>query len=117
MKRECYVYLALPGETGFVTAGKFEQTVDQDRIPVGRFIYAQSYLERPNAVAIDPIELKLTRQVFETRRLDGIFGALRDASPDYWGVDRYFPAILPITRFPMRGLAVTYTRAYFKRYR
>ncbi len=85
MKRECYVYLALPGETGFVTAGKFEQTVDQDRIPVGRFIYAQSYLERSNAVAIDPIELKLTRQVFETRRLDGIFGALRDASPDYWG--------------------------------
>ena len=85
MKSECYVYLALPGETGFVTAGKFEQTTDQDRIPVGRFIYARSYLERTNAVAIDPVELKLTRQVFETKRLDGIFGALRDASPDYWG--------------------------------
>lgn len=85
MKNECYVYLALPGETGFVTAGKFEQAVDQDRTPVGRFIYAKSYLAHTNAVAIDPVELKLTQQVFETKRLDGIFGALRDASPDYWG--------------------------------
>jgi len=85
MKNECYVYLALPGETDFATAGKFEQTMGQAGIPVGRFIYAQSYLERSNAVAIDPIELKLTRQVFETRRPDGIFGAFRDASPDYWG--------------------------------
>jgi len=85
VKSACYVYLVLPGETGFVTAGRFEQTVDQYRIPVGRFVYAKSYLERTNAVAIDPVELKLTQQVFETRRLDGMFGALRDASPDHWG--------------------------------
>jgi len=35
-------------------------------------------------VPIDPIELKLEERVFETARLRGIFGALRDAGPDYW---------------------------------
>jgi hypothetical protein len=36
-------------------------------------------------VPIDPIELKLEERTFETARLHGMFGALRDASPDYWG--------------------------------
>jgi serine/threonine-protein kinase HipA len=29
--------------------------------------------------------LKLTDKIYETGRLNGIFGALRDAAPDYWG--------------------------------
>jgi len=36
-------------------------------------------------VPIDPIELKLEERAFQTARLHGMFGALRDASPDYWG--------------------------------
>jgi serine/threonine-protein kinase HipA len=36
-------------------------------------------------VPVDPLELKLTDRVTETRQLKGVFGALRDASPDYWG--------------------------------
>ncbi len=79
------MYIVLPGETGFVTAGKFVLTTDRHRYPIGKFVYGQSYLGRANAVAIDPIELKLTTETFETRRLKGIFGALRDAGPDYWG--------------------------------
>lgn len=38
-----------------------------------------------DAVPIDPIELKLIRGTFTTTLLKGVFGALRDASPDYWG--------------------------------
>ena len=85
MNDACYVYIVLPGETAFVTAGKFVLTADRHRNPIGKFVYGKSYLCRENAVAIDPVELKLTTEIFETRRLQGIFGALRDAGPDYWG--------------------------------
>ena len=48
-------------------------------------MYGKSYLERQNAVAIDPIDLKLAPATYETRLLKGVFGAIRDSSPDYWG--------------------------------
>jgi serine/threonine-protein kinase HipA len=82
---ECFVYIALPGETESVAAGKFELTKDRRGTAFGRFVYDKSYLARSNAVAIDPIELKLSGETYETARLNGVFGALRDSSPDYWG--------------------------------
>ena len=85
MNSECYVYIVLPGETEFVTAGKFALTKDRLDTSVGRFVYGKSYLARENAVPIDPLELNLSTKTFETRHLKGIFGALRDAGPDYWG--------------------------------
>jgi serine/threonine-protein kinase HipA len=91
--KECFVYITLPGETEFVTAGRFQRTDDRHGVPTGRFVYGKSYLERKNAVPIDPIELKLSTKTYETRLLKGIFGALRDASPDYWGrrvIERHF---------------------------
>jgi serine/threonine-protein kinase HipA len=36
-------------------------------------------------VAIDPVELKLAPRTYATVAMGGVFGALRDASPDYWG--------------------------------
>ncbi len=83
--QECFVYITLPGETEFVTAGKFALTIDGRHIPTGRFVYGRSYLTRDNAVAIDPLVLKLGTSTYTTTALKGIFGALRDASPDYWG--------------------------------
>src|SRR5687767_12395647 len=83
--RECYVYITLPEQTTAVTAGRFELGVDPQDVPLGRFVYARSYLERNDAVAFDPVELKLGRQVYETQAMHGLFGALRDASPDFWG--------------------------------
>lgn len=85
MNDECYVYMVLPGETEFVTAGKFVLSADRHGVPTGKFIYGRSYRARENAVPIDPTELKLSTSTFETRRLKGVFGALRDAGPDYWG--------------------------------
>lgn len=82
---ECYVYVALPGETEFVTAGKFALAPDRHGVASGKFVYGRSYLARTNAVPLDPLELKLGTKTYETTLLKGVFGALRDASPDYWG--------------------------------
>jgi serine/threonine-protein kinase HipA len=82
---ECFVYITLPGQTEPVTAGRFALSLDRRGTPEGRFVYGRSYLERPNAVALDPIELKLSPRTYSTVALGGVFGALRDASPDYWG--------------------------------
>lgn len=82
---ECFVYITLPGETAPVTAGRFALSVDRRGVPEGRFVYGRSYLERPNAVALDPVELKLAPRTYATASMGGVFGALRDASPDYWG--------------------------------
>lgn len=85
MTSECFVHIVLPGETGFVPAGRFRLDIDRHGIATGRFVYGKSYLARDNAVPIDPIELKLASGSFETRLLKGVFGAIRDASPDSWG--------------------------------
>jgi len=82
---ECYVYITLPGETEAVTAGRFTLTVDRRGTSIGRFVYGRRYLERRDAVELDPVELRLARRVFETTALNGVFGALRDAGPDFWG--------------------------------
>jgi serine/threonine-protein kinase HipA len=82
---ECFVYITLPEETEFVTAGRFELTTDRHGVATGRFVYGRSYLARNNAVPLDPIELKLGKETYQTTALKGVFGAIRDASPDYWG--------------------------------
>lgn len=82
---ECFVYITLPGETDFVTAGKFALATDRRGVASGKFVYGRSYLARANAVPLDPLALKLGTKTYETRLLKGVFGALRDASPDYWG--------------------------------
>ncbi len=85
MTSELFVYVTLPGQTSFVTAGRIELSSDRLGNPLGRFVYGRRYLERPDAVALDPVELPLESGTFETLRLRGLFGALRDAGPDYWG--------------------------------
>jgi serine/threonine-protein kinase HipA len=82
---ECYVYITLPGETEAVTAGRFQLITSRQGVVTGRFVYGRSYLARANAVEIDPVELKLSSRIYETVLMKGVFGALRDASPDYWG--------------------------------
>ncbi|MFP2926233.1 type II toxin-antitoxin system HipA family toxin [Pyxidicoccus sp. 3LG] len=76
----CYVYLQLPRSMEVVTCGRIVQQGD-----VGRFVYGKSYLANPRAVELEKFELPLRPGTFETTRLGGIFGALRDSSPDAWG--------------------------------
>lgn len=82
---ECFVYITLPGATSAVTAGRFVLGQNQKGDPLGRFVYGRSYLDNPEAVPIDPVELQLSEKTYETVQLNGVFGALRDAGPDYWG--------------------------------
>ncbi len=84
-ERECYVYIVPPGATDFVTAGRFQVSSTPDGEPVGQFVYGRRYLERNDAVELDPVELRLRRGLYETARMEGFFGAIRDSMPDFWG--------------------------------
>lgn len=81
----CFVYMTLPGATEALTAARFEFTTNRSGVPLGRLVYGKSYLARGDAVAIDPVELTLGSRTYETTMMKGMFGALRDASPDSWG--------------------------------
>lgn len=81
----CYVYLQLPGTRDVVTCGRFTHDRLADADGVGTFFYGRRYLARREAVPVDPVHLPLSDELFETASLGGIFGALRDASPDAWG--------------------------------
>jgi serine/threonine-protein kinase HipA len=83
--QECFVYITLPGAISAVAAGKLVIETDSHGDPLGRFVYGRSYLEHDDAVDIDPVELKLAETTYETVRMNGVFGALRDAGPDFWG--------------------------------
>jgi len=84
-ERECYVYIVPPGATKFVTAGRFRVSPAPEGGAVGEFVYGRRYLERDDAVELDPVELRLRRGIYETARMKGFFGAIRDSMPDSWG--------------------------------
>jgi len=83
--RECFVYIVPPGETEFVTAGRFRVSQGRDGNPLGEFVYGRKYMARADAIELDPVELKLGKANYETVRMKGFFGAIRDAMPDFWG--------------------------------
>ena len=84
-KRSCYVFIQLPRVLDVVPCGRYEREVLRDGRVIGRLVYARSYRERGDAVPLDPYHLPLTPRRYETAKLGGMFGALRDASPDAWG--------------------------------
>lgn len=83
--RSCYVYVVLPGATEFTTAGRFRLRAGPGGATSGEFVYGRSYLERSEAVELDPVELRLADRLYLTGRMGGFFGAVRDSMPDYWG--------------------------------
>ena len=82
--QRAYVYLQLPQSLEVVTAGFYELAFPQG-VATGSFVYNPAYLKRPDAVPLESYELPLSPRRFQTVKLKGIFGALRDASPDAWG--------------------------------
>ena len=95
-ERECFVYIVPPGATEFVTAGRFRVSAGPTGDPVGAFVYGRRYRERAEAVELDPVELRLSGRVYETARMEGFFGAIRDAMPDSWGrrvIERHVGAV------------------------
>ncbi|MDO9606244.1 MAG: HipA domain-containing protein [Hydrogenophaga sp.] len=84
-ERQAYVYIQLPGTLETVPAALLKVQTLPDGTQIGRFRYGDRYLQRPDAVALDPFRLPLAKSVFEFTQLKGIPGAVRDASPDAWG--------------------------------
>jgi serine/threonine-protein kinase HipA len=77
------VWVWLPEQHEPVRCGTF--SLDRG---VGRFVYDPAYRARPDAVALDPMNLPFTRSsrgATETRQ-GGLFGVLRDASPEGFGL-------------------------------
>jgi len=84
-EREVYVYIQLPGTLETVPAALLKVQTLPDGTQVGRFRYGDRYLQRPEAITLDPFQLPLAKSVFAFTQLKGIPGAVRDAGPDAWG--------------------------------
>jgi len=82
--RRAYVYLQLPQSLEVVTAGYYELGFPNG-VATGAFVYNPDYLRRSDVVPLEPFELPLSPRRAQTVKLRGIFGCLRDASPDAWG--------------------------------
>ena len=78
-----FVFVQLPTTREIVICGRYELQEVGDGL-VGRFVYGRSYLDRSDAVAIDPVNLPLKDTEFTTTKVEGMFGALRDTAPDAW---------------------------------
>lgn len=81
-----FVHIDL-GDGNPIVAGR--HMIDFER-NIGQFIYGNSYLNNPNAIAIDPVHLPLkAAEVFDipiTRMAQsGIWPVLLDSGPDDWG--------------------------------
>src|SRR6266436_2387599 len=84
-ERQAYIYVQLPGTLATVPAALLRVEKLRDGTFVGRFRYGDRYLERRDAIALDPFKLPLGNLVHEFTKRKGIPGAVRDAGPDAWG--------------------------------
>jgi len=97
-ERELYVFANIDEKTGsrFVPAGLLRLTEDigagaRSRELASRFSYGTGYLQRPEAIEVDPVSLPITdreaatgKEFFPVKGLEE-FGGIRDAAPDAWG--------------------------------
>lgn len=89
MSWEGYVFAYLPGEAEAVPAGRLVLDETGPDSTSSRFGYGRRYLARPNAVPVDPLSLPLACLPGDQATYEPVnpplFGAVRDAAPDYWG--------------------------------
>lgn len=78
------VWIWLPGETAPLQCGVFTWTPG-----LGKFAYTDEYKARRDALPLDPIHLPFTRSLkaHTTQAYNGVFGVLRDAAPEGFGLD------------------------------
>jgi serine/threonine-protein kinase HipA len=83
MLKELVVYIYLEPE-GWVPCGLLEYD-ERGRLSNSAFRYGRKYLDRSNAIAVDPIQLPLRDETFVTSEGFFVFNGIRDAGPDKWG--------------------------------
>ncbi|WP_321801563.1 type II toxin-antitoxin system HipA family toxin [Caballeronia sp. J97] len=83
-KTERPVWVWLPGEVMPVQCGTFRWEPRH-----GEFAYSANYKMRPNALPVDPVNLPFSRALkpTHTNNSNGLFGVLRDAAPEGFGLD------------------------------
>ena len=83
------VFIYLSGETEAVPAGRLTLIEQGTALAASRFAYGRRYVQRPNALPVDPVALPLAagRDGAELVPPAGLawFGSIRDAAPDAWG--------------------------------
>ena len=89
--QELGIFAYLPGATNAVPAGILSIIEEGGAVNGSKFVYGTRYLERLNALEIDPVSLSLKNkkavscvEIFPAGELK-LFGGLRDAAPDAWG--------------------------------
>lgn len=87
-ERKLFLFAHLDGD--WAPCGLLE-LVESPALAASSFIYGTRYLERKNAIEIDPLSLSLQdknivrgKQLFPLNALP-YFGGIRDAAPDSWG--------------------------------
>jgi serine/threonine-protein kinase HipA len=81
-EKKITVFIYLPGEAVAVPVGIFTHESD---LGLGTFAYGRKYIQRKNALPVDPAALPLGPTPREVTTNRGLYGAFRDAAPDYWG--------------------------------
>ena len=84
---ERVVTIELPGERKPVPAGLLDMQEIGATTAFSRFSYGLRYVDRPNVMSVDPMSLPLDGNLIDVAPYGGLelFGALRDATPDFWG--------------------------------
>lgn len=109
MTSEVWVWSWLPGDTRPTLAGRFRHARLPGGAPPryrGEFVYGRTYLANPDALPLEPVQLRLVERLYETATLEGFFGPLRDAMPDDWGryvINREFGPQDDPTGYLLRG--------------
>lgn len=84
-----WAFIYLPGKAVAVPAGSLELVEQGVESTTSIFGYGRRYLDRPDAVPVDPLSLPLScrpgDELTYTPVLPPLFGAVRDAAPDFWG--------------------------------
>ncbi len=81
-ENEAYVFIHLSGQwipCGYLTIR------EENREVLSTFQYGRRYLQRKEAIAIDPVQLPLGEALFSSTPDAPLFGGIRDAAPDGWG--------------------------------
>src|SRR5262245_29541561 len=84
-ERRCFVYIQLPGTTETVLCASLRTKALSASAFEGTFAYNKQYLQRPDAIALDPFYLPLIEGPKVFTSFGGLPCAIRDAGPDAWG--------------------------------
>jgi serine/threonine-protein kinase HipA len=87
---EGVIFAYLPGQSDAVPAGQLALLEEGLESTGSTFRFGARYLRRPDRIPLDPVSLPLdavpgSERLYEPPTGLRLFGAIRDAAPDFWG--------------------------------